>query len=302
MPIYIHLLALTTALAWGSGAILNKKGFSMGGNPVQSSVIVVGVNVLIFWIVFWMWNGLDDALAHISWSTIGLFALAGLFGNALGRFLALYGIDQLGVTINTAGISTRPLFAATIAVIWLGEQLQPFLLIGILLVVIGIITLVFSKGGNLQGWKAWQIWIPLGAGASFAIGNVIRRFGLTTTSTTPLEGLTIDQTAAFVGLLIYAYAKKNINVFSAPPKTYLFFTGAGILGAIGHFCLFEALDRGPVSIVDPLVATQPLFATFLAYFLLGDLERVTPKLVIGTLLIVLGASIVMLYDPSAILE
>ena len=144
MPIYIHLLALTTALAWGSGAILIKKGFSMGGNRVQASVIVVGVNVLSFWIVFWMWKGLDDALAHISWSTIGLFALAGLFGNALGRFLALYGIDQLGVTINTAGISTRPLFAATIAVIWLGEQLQPFLLIGILLVVIGIITIVMG--------------------------------------------------------------------------------------------------------------------------------------------------------------
>ncbi len=301
MSAYVYLLALITALTWGSGAVLNKRGFATGGNPLQSSLTVVGVNVLIFWSIFLVWRGVSGSFTHISLSTIGLFALAGLFGNALGRFLTLYGIDQLGVTVNTAGINTRPLFAAAIAVLWLGESVQPLLLAGIVLVVVGVITLVFSKGGNIRGWHAWQLWIPLGAAASFAIGNVIRRFGLTTTATPPLEGLTIDQTAAFIGLLIYAYSQKSRNLFSAPPRAYLFFTGAGVLGAIGHFCLFEALDRGPVTIVDPLVATQPLFATCLAYFLLGDLERVTFKLVVGTTLIILGASIVMLYDLPAVL-
>ncbi|MEE8162317.1 MAG: EamA family transporter, partial [Acidobacteriota bacterium] len=73
----------------------------------------------------------------------------------------------------------------------------------------------------------------------------------------------------------------------------LFFMGSGVLGAIGHFCLFQALDRGPVAIVDPLVATQPLFATVLAYFLLGHLERITLQLAFGTMLIILGASIIV---------
>ena len=35
MPIHIHLLALTTALAWGSGAILNKKGFYVDGMDIS---------------------------------------------------------------------------------------------------------------------------------------------------------------------------------------------------------------------------------------------------------------------------
>ena len=293
MSAYVYLLALTTALMWGSSAVLSKRGFAIGGNLVQSSLTVVGVNVLIFWSILLVWRGASGFFNHISLPAIGLFALGGLFGNALGRFLTLYGIDQLGVTVNSAGINTRPLFAATMAVLWLGESVQPLLLVGIVLVTVGVVTLVFSKGGNISGWHAWQLWIPLGAAASFAIGNVIRRFGLTTTATPPLEGLTIDQTAAFIGLLIYAYSQKTRNLFSAPPRTYPFFVASGVLGAIGHFCLFEALDRGPVSIVDPLVATQPLFATFLAYFLLGDLERVTLKLAFGTTLIILGACIIM---------
>jgi len=86
-----------------------------------------------------------------------------------------------------------------------------------MLVVVGVVTLAFSKGGDIRGWHAWQLWIPLGAAASFAIGNVLRRFGLTTTATAPLEGLTIDQTAAFIGLLIYAYSRRTRNMFSAPP-------------------------------------------------------------------------------------
>jgi drug/metabolite transporter (DMT)-like permease len=293
MSTYVYPLALITALTWGCGAVLSKRGFAVGGNPIQSSVTVVGVNVLIFWSTLLVWRGPSDSFTHISLPTIGLFALAGLFGNALGRFLTLYGIDQLGVTVNTAGINTRPLFAAAMAVLWLGESVQPLLLVGIVLVVVGVVTLAFSKGGDIRGWHAWQLWIPLGAAASFAIGNVLRRFGLTTTATAPLEGLTIDQTAAFIGLLIYAYSRRTRNMFSAPPRAYLFFMGSGVLGAIGHFCLFQALDRGPVAIVDPLVATQPLFATFLAYFLLGHLERITLQLAFGTMLIILGASIIV---------
>ena len=51
-----------------------------------------------------------------------------------------------------------------------------------------------------------------------------------------------------------------------------------------------------MSVVDPLVGTQPLFTTAIAYFLLNDLERITWGLIGGVLLVVIGASMIMLSD------
>ncbi|MDX1744947.1 MAG: hypothetical protein R3324_03320 [Halobacteriales archaeon] len=43
-----------------------------------------------------------------------------------------------------------------------------------------------------------------------------------------------------------------------------------------------------------MTATAPLFTVVFAYFLLGDLERVTKGLVVGVLLVVAGAGLVVL--------
>ena len=159
-----------------------------------------------------------------------------------------------------------------------------------------------TKGGNITGWHPWTLWIPLAGAAVLAIGNVIRRFGLMTTSITVLEALTINQTAAFMVLLISTLTGKRHSVLQAPRITYLFFITAGIFGAIALISLFAALENGPVTVVDPLVGTQPLFTTALAYFLLGDLERITWKLIGGVLLVVIGASMIMLSDITLALS
>ena len=122
-----------------------------------------------------------------------------------------------------------------------------------------------------------------------------------TTSVTVLEALTINQTAAFAALLFFALAGRRRDLLQAPRNTHLFFVTAGIFGAIALVSLFEALKGGPVTVVDPLVGTQPLFTTALAYFLLGDLERITLGLIGGTLLIVAGASMIMMSDVTTAL-
>jgi drug/metabolite transporter, DME family len=292
MSPYVYLFSLLTALAWGSGHIFNKRGLAIGGTPLQSSLTIVTVNFSLFWLLFLAMHR-GDFFVHLSLRTATIFTVSGLFGSALGRLISLSGIHHVGATVNSAAINTRPLFATAIAVIFLGETASPLLFVGIFFVVAGVVILVFSKGGDRRGWHAWQLWIPLSAAAAFAIGNVIRRFGLTSTPLTVEEALVIDQTAGFIGLAAYALARKRRDVLSAPPRTYLFYASAGVLTTIAHLSLFKALDHGPVAIVDPLVATQPLFTTFLAYFLLGDLERITLKLIIGTIVIIVGAAIIM---------
>jgi drug/metabolite transporter, DME family len=296
----VYLFALLTALTWGIGHIPSKRGLAAGGTPLQSSVIIVGVQVLILWILFLVLHKEGEFFPNVSLWTASIFALGGLFGASLGSLLLLSATDHVGASVSSAASNTRPLFAAAIAVIWLGESVRPLLFLGIVLVVAGVVVLVFSKGGDIRGWQAWKLWIPLSAAAAFAAGNVIRRFGLASTPTPILEALVIDQTAGFIALGVYAFFRKGRDVLSAPPKSYLFYSLTGVLGAIGYLALFEALDKGSVAVIDPLVATQPLFTTFGAYFLLGDLERITVGLVMGTILIVVGAGIIVLFSAGAV--
>jgi DME family drug/metabolite transporter len=58
--------------------------------------------------------------------------------------------------------------------------------------------------------------------------------------------------------------------------------------------MFTALDApdGRIAVVDPLVATAPLFTIVFSTIWLRDLERVTKGVLAGVLLVVLGAALV----------
>jgi uncharacterized membrane protein len=49
-----------------------------------------------------------------------------------------------------------------------------------------------------------------------------------------------------------------------------------------------ALSLGAVSVVTPLNGTAPLFVLVLAFVFLKDVEQLTGRIVLGTVLIVLG--------------
>ncbi len=302
MSTEVYIFALLTALFWGTVPVVNKRGLAIGGNPLQCALTMVSVTLVVFWILLLGTQQGEDLFAHLSVRSVCIFGLGGFAGTALGRVFNAAGVDRVGATINSAALSSRPLIATLIAMLWLGESAEPLLIVGIVLLVAGVVTLVFSKGGNITGWRKRELWIPLMAATAFALGNVIRRFGLSTTPLPVLEALVINQTAAFLALAGYGLIWRRSQVLSAPRRSYLFFSISGVLGAIALFTIFEALDRGPVAIVDPLVGTQSLFTILVAYFVLHDLERITFRLIVGATLVVLGASIVISFDVNTVLK
>jgi uncharacterized membrane protein len=63
---------------------------------------------------------------------------------------------------------------------------------------------------------------------------------------------------------------------------------AGLGENVGVLFVLFALSLGPVSVVTPLNGTAPLFVLVLAFLFLKDVERLTGRLVLGTVCIVLG--------------
>ena len=286
----VYLLASTSALLWGTTPILSKRGLAGGGTPAQAACTLVLVDSALFWVALVVRQG-TDLFAGLTPRTLVIFAAAGVMGTALGRIGIFAGIDRVGASLNRAVVSSRPVFATLLAFVFLAEPVSLTTAFGILVLVCGLTVLALSRGGDLGGWRPRELLVPLAAAGCLAVGNVLRREGLQSSPTTTLEAVVINETVAMVVLGSYLLAAHGGDLLAGPRRSYLYFTGSGLLTAGALISLFTALSlpAGRVAVVDSLAATAPLFTVALSHFFLADLERVTGRLVVGAALVVLGA-------------
>ena len=298
-PPVIYALTLLTAVLWGFGPILDKRGMDAGGTTLQASIVVVLVDSGLYWLALAgvaLVTGVAP-FADITPLAAGIFLGAGFVGTALGRLAVFAGVRRVGASINSAAIASRPLFATLLAVALLDEAVTLLTVAGIVVLVGGLAVLSLSRGGDIGGWERKHLAYPVVGAVFFAAGNVARRYGLELTPTTALEAVALNETAALVALLAYAATVSDADregLVSAPRRTYGYFTASGVLTAVALLAMFAALAHpaGRVAIVDPLVATAPLFTAVFAAVLLRDVERVTLGVVAGALLVVVGAALV----------
>jgi drug/metabolite transporter (DMT)-like permease len=58
--------------------------------------------------------------------------------------------------------------------------------------------------------------------------------------------------------------------------------------------MFLAMSKAPVVVVAPMIAVNPLTAILFGQIFIRDMERLTPRLLIGALLVVVGVIIISL--------
>jgi drug/metabolite transporter (DMT)-like permease len=125
-----------------------------------------------------------------------------------------------------------------------------------------------------------------GAALSYGASQVLTRHSVSDLAP-PLTGSAI---ALFWGTLGFFFlsARGLRQAGNDFRKGTPFFIGTGIFSAIGVVGLFQALERGPVVLVSPVVSVNPLFTLLFAALLLREVERITIQVVIGALLVVGG--------------
>jgi drug/metabolite transporter (DMT)-like permease len=277
---------------WGFTPVIEKRALSDGGTPLQASLVVVLVDSFIYLAALALFQ--DDPFGGLRLETIAVFVAAGAVGTALGRLAIFAGNERVGASISSAVVSARPLFATALAVGFLGEPLSAATATGIFVLVVGLGVLSVAKGGDLEGWTNRDLLVPLAAAAFFAVGNVARRWGLSAGEATPLEAVAINEFAALITLGAYVAFVGRGRVLNRPRRSYLVFATSGVITSVALLSMFTALaaPEGRIAVVDPLVATAPLFTVVFSWVWLGDLERVTRGVVAGVVLVVLGAALV----------
>lgn len=294
-PLAVYGFALLTAVLWGFTPVLDRRGMDAGGEAVQGAIIVVAVDSCCYWLALAVLEW-PDPLGGLGTWALWVFAVAGVLGTALGRIAVLAGVARVGASVSTAGLSTRPLFATALAAGFLSEPVGPLTVVGIAVLVGGLAVLSLSEGGDIDDWGPRDMWIPIAAAAVFAAGNVVRRFGLQETDASTLQAVAINETAALGVLVGYALVRGQWGTFRPDRRAAGYFAASGLLTAVALFSFFAAfaLEAGRVALVDSLEATAPLFTLVFAALLLGDVERVTRGVVAGAVLVVCGATLVVL--------
>ena len=78
------------------------------------------------------------------------------------------------------------------------------------------------------------------------------------------------------------------DVLACRGRSLAWFIAAGFAENTGVFLNVMALSVGSVSVVAPLLGTAPIFVLVLSFVFMRGLETLTPRVIVGTVLIVLG--------------
>lgn len=287
-------LAIVSALGFAASTVTVKRGL-LTSSPTTAWLMSSSVAAAILAIVVAF-----DPPARISVQALGFFALAGVVGDGLGRLSIVGSVDKLGPSV-TVPIQTAayPLVAVLGGILVFAEHVTGIQVVGAVIIIAGVWTLFagapegeLPEGARVSGTRRWQaMLLATIGGVGFAMADVLRKVGLAEMQD-PAFGALI---AVSVMLVVVLTATASIRPMR---RNFKIGAGWGWLVAAGGFIalallsLFEALETGAVSVIGPIIAAQPLGAVLLSALLLRKIERITLRLVMGTVLVVAGVALI----------
>ena len=282
------LLAMGAAVCFGSTGIASKRGLAYV-EALSGTLITVGTCFAAYLVTAPLWMRSDD------WFTAGfwVFVLVGVMQPALSMYFANEAYSRAGATVVSTFAGTTPLFAATLAIIFLDERLTLAIAAGTVLTVVGIMALAWMPASAGPGAVVGRAGIV--AALAFAtctaairgINHVIGKVGIDLMPNPVMAGF-VSIGVSFI-VLGAAYRWRRRRWPGKVPRQGLgYFMTAGLCMALGMACLFTALMMGTVTVVAPIVAAYPV-VTLLVSTGLGD-ERITTRLLAGVALVVVGVA------------
>ncbi len=276
------LTALGAAFFFGFAHILVRYGLRTG-SPTTAITFNLATMGVVLLAVMGPWADWTQASAP----AVGWFMFAGAVAPLTTQFLFYAAISRVGVARASPLRNTSPLFAGLLAVAWLGEQWTLALVSGTLLIILGATVLGMRDDKALTTFRKRDLLLALGASILGGVASPIRKFGYSMLTSVPLA-ISLTLMGSLSGLFVYLVAGRGFRDVRVNRGTVLWFGLSGVVTSCGITSYMLSLSRGDVVLVDPLIATTPLFSVTFTHLLLKDQERVTSKAVIGALLICAG--------------
>ena len=280
------VLGLASAAFLGGGLVLTQFGLRHI-HPLSGAAISVPSFTLVFILI-------APFLLHgqtIEWHAVPIFAAVGLVFPAVLTLLTFASNRALGPVATGALGNLSPLLSVAVAVLLLHEPLRALQFAGLMVAVLGVLSITITRTDDMRDWRTWALLLPLGASVLRGVIPPVIKVGLEIWPSPIAAGLTAYIVSTMTVLVIERLRTGRFLV-QAPWAGKLWFALNGICNGTGTLLLYAALGAGPVSLVAPLYATYPLFTVGLSVLFLGNV-RITFRLIAGTALTVGGVVLIL---------
>jgi drug/metabolite transporter (DMT)-like permease len=291
--------AFATAICW----TITGTCFEIAGKKVGSFAVNL-IRLLIAFLIMSVYNYFTrgmllplDANYH-SWLWL---VISGLIGFVLGDLFLFQAYVLIGSRISLLIMSLAPPITAVFGYFILGEKLGLIALLGILLVVLGICMVVFTKNESDSNSKIGLsksikglLYALLGA-IGQAIGLISSKIGMRDYSN-PFAATQIRIIAGIIGFLVlYAISKRWNEAYIAVKnkKAMLYITIGSIMGPfLGVSLSLYAVNNTETAIASAIMSIMPILIIPISVTVFK--EKVNLKEILGALVTVSGVIILFL--------
>jgi drug/metabolite transporter (DMT)-like permease len=235
-----------------------------------------------------------DLIAHASAWGIVSFLIAGGLHFFVGWTLLNLSQHRIGAARTSPLLATAPLWGLAIAAVVYGELPHAEAIAGIVLMVIGAITV--SSPAAMAGMRWQDSGFAVGTAFLWALSPIFTIEGLQEIDS-PLLGVTIGVVAAAAGfgLLVLIWPGSRQRARGLPRGGLVLKMVAGGIVALATWGRWEALDHIDVGVVLALNLLAVPTVLLLAPVIAGRRsERVTVRVWVGAGLVVMGSLLLIL--------
>ncbi len=219
-------------------------------------------------------------------------AIIGLFQTAIVFCLVMYSLQFIEAGKSSVLLFSMPIWSAILAVKFLGEKISPLKLLGLIIGLVGLLTII--------GWDIWtnqsqeiiigEILITLAA-ISWSISNVYYRLKLQ--SIPPTQMTAFQMLFGTIAIIFVAVIKEwgEPIIINGESIFYILFTGV-LASAVAYTLWFIVLTKIDVATATISTMLVPVFGLTFSSLIID--EKMNPSVIIGSLLIISGIIIAQL--------
>ena len=278
------MFALVAAVFLGCGNYLLRVSSTKNKSMFASTTFIfsAGVVAVLGAVIF---SSMPSASASL------LFLARGVIDPGIAVLVIFTALKHAGAGITLPLLAAATLITTVLSVVFLGESLTLFVLLGTIAIILGVFLLVHKHRSTNSSPK--YLLLAIVGALLIGIGNFITKLALNI-SDEPFGGTAVTFIGGILFLFIAAAVSGRLKEIPVRWYNSKIFIAGGIFIGLGFLLMFQAFSQAPASIISPLISTHPLVSIILVHLYLKQHEKITFHVIAGAVLMVIGAGLVVL--------
>ncbi|MDX6422727.1 MAG: hypothetical protein QOI67_198 [Gaiellaceae bacterium] len=282
------LYGLVAGALFGALGVAIRVGLQRGGDAEGGAAVVTSVGALVALALAAATGGGEVAAGDLL-----PFALVGALVPGVSSLVFVQAIQHAGASRALIVIGTTPLLSVLLAVVLLDEPLELPLAIGTVLVVAA--ATVLARETRPEHFRVLGGVLALLCAVLFAARDNLVRWASQDAHPPPLVATATSLVCAALVLIAWLVFARGQTARARVSQGVSAFVVAGLCLGLAYAALIAGLDRGRVSVVAPLNATQSLWAVVFAALFLRRSEAIGGRVTVAAALVVAGGALIGIF-------